>query len=510
MIVLEAKRIIKEFPGVKALQGVDFTLEHGEVHALVGENGAGKSTLVKILTGIHQPNSGTIVVGGRECAEIPNAKAAFDMGISVIHQELNLMPHLDVATNIFIDRMPRMAGGFLVDWKKLYVDADEVLKRVSADFSSRTKVNELSISQQQLVEIAKSISRNSNILFMDEPTSSLTPAEVDKLFEIIDSLKGQGISIVYISHKLDEIMRSSDRITILRDGQRMLTKCVHDITVDEMINVMVGGMLKDRYPKERFEISDDVLLEVRGLNQKDVLHDINLKVKKGEILGITGLMGAGRTELARAIFGADPIDAGEIFIEGKKVKIKNVSNAINEGIALLTEDRKTQGMLLGLSINENTIIPSLGCRAVKKNFMKAIFLRGKKISVNTIHYANMLKVKTPTIQQKVANLSGGNQQKVIICKWLSTKSKIMIFDEPTRGIDVGTKAEIYKIMQSLAKEGAGIIMISSELPEVLGISDRVLVMRKGRIVAEVDPQETREDEVVKHYAMEVSHENSSL
>ena len=500
MYVLEAKGIIKTFPGVKALQDVDFALEPQEIHALMGENGAGKSTLVKVLTGVYQADGGTITLGDKVLQRIETTKQAFDLGISVIHQELNLLPHLDVATNIYIGRLPKNALG-LVDWKKVHADADEVLRQVAADFDSHDIVRDLSVSQQQLVEIAKSVSRKAKILFFDEPTSSLTPAEVQNLFRIMRNLKEQGITMVYISHKLDEIEEIADRITVMRDGRKVMTKNMKDVSMDEIISAMVGGMITNRYPKNYVEIGGPIF-EVKDLNRKGVLHDINFTLRSGEILGITGLMGAGRTELARAIFGADPIDSGEIFVEGKKVKIRNVSDAINAGIGLLTEDRKTQGLLLNLSVNDNTAIAALNSKKASKKLTVRGMLHKKKIRENTELYCRKLQVKTPSIQQKVVNLSGGNQQKVIIGKWLSTDSKILIFDEPTRGIDVGTKAEIYKIMEELAASGVGIIMISTELPETLGISDRVLVMRKGRIVAELDPKKTTEEEIVSYSAME--------
>ena len=500
MYVLEAKGIIKTFPGVKALQDVDFALEPQEIHALMGENGAGKSTLVKVLTGVYQADGGTITIGDKVLQRIETTKQAFDLGISVIHQELNLLPHLDVATNIYIGRLPKTALG-LVDWKKVHADADEVLRQVAADFDSHDIVRDLSVSQQQLVEIAKSVSRKAKILFFDEPTSSLTPAEVQNLFRIMRNLKEQGITMVYISHKLDEIEEIADRITVMRDGRKVMTKNMKDVSMDEIISAMVGGMITNRYPKNYVEIGGPIF-EVKDLNRKGVLHDINFTLRSGEILGITGLMGAGRTELARAIFGADPIDSGEIFVEGKKVKIRNVSDAINAGIGLLTEDRKTQGLLLNLSVNDNTAIAALNSKKASKKLTARGMLHKQKIRENTELYCKKLQVKTPSIQQKVVNLSGGNQQKVIIGKWLSTDSKILIFDEPTRGIDVGTKAEIYKIMEELAASGVGIIMISTELPETLGISDRVLVMRKGRIVAELDPKKTSEEEIVSYSAME--------
>ena len=388
-----------------------------------------------------------------------------------------------------------------MDWKKVHADADEVLRQVAADFDSHDIVRDLSVSQQQLVEIAKSVSRKAKILFFDEPTSSLTPAEVQNLFRIMRNLKEQGITMVYISHKLDEIEEIADRITVMRDGRKVMTKNMKDVSMDEIISAMVGGMITNRYPKNYVEIGGPIF-EVKDLNRKGVLHDINFTLRSGEILGITGLMGAGRTELARAIFGADPIDSGEIFVEGKKVKIRNVSDAINAGIGLLTEDRKTQGLLLNLSVNDNTAIAALNSKKASKKLTVRGMLHKKKIRENTELYCKKLQVKTPSIQQKVVNLSGGNQQKVIIGKWLSTDSKILIFDEPTRGIDVGTKAEIYKIMEELAASGVGIIMISTELPETLGISDRVLVMRKGRIVAELDPKKTSEEEIVSYSAME--------
>ena len=500
MYVLEAKGIMKTFPGVKALQDVDFALEPQEIHGLMGENGAGKSTLVKVLTGVYQADGGTITIGDKVLQRIETTKQAFDLGISVIHQELNLLPHLDVATNIYIGRLPKTALG-LVDWKKVHADADEVLRQVAADFDSHDIVRDLSVSQQQLVEIAKSVSRKAKILFFDEPTSSLTPAEVQNLFRIMRNLKEQGITMVYISHKLDEIEEIADRITVMRDGRKVMTKNMKDVSMDEIISAMVGGMITNRYPKNYVEIGGPIF-EVKDLNRKGVLHDINFTLRSGEILGITGLMGAGRTELARAIFGADPIDSGEIFVEGKKVKIRNVSDAINAGIGLLTEDRKTQGLLLNLSVNDNTAIAALNSKKASKKLTVRGMLHKKKIRENTELYCKKLQVKTPSIQQKVVNLSGGNQQKVIIGKWLSTDSKILIFDEPTRGIDVGTKAEIYKIMEELAASGVGIIMISTELPETLGISDRVLVMRKGRIVAELDPKKTSEEEIVSYSAME--------
>lgn len=498
MYVLEAKGIMKTFPGVKALQDVDFALEPQEIHALMGENGAGKSTLVKVLTGVYQADGGTITLGDKVLQRIETTKQAFDLGISVIHQELNLLPHLDVATNIYIGRLPKNALG-LVDWKKVHADADEVLRQVAADFDSHDIVRDLSVSQQQLVEIAKSVSRKAKILFFDEPTSSLTPAEVQNLFRIMRNLKEQGITMVYISHKLDEIEEIADRITVMRDGRKVMTKNMKDVSMDEIISAMVGGMITNRYPKNYVEIGGPIF-EVKDLNRKGVLHDINFTLRSGEILGITGLMGAGRTELARAIFGADPIDSGEIFVEGKKVKIRNVSDAINAGIGLLTEDRKTQGLLLNLSVNDNTAIAALNSKKASKKLTARGMLHKKKIRENTELYCKKLQVKTPSIQQKVVNLSGGNQQKVIIGKWLSTDSKILIFDEPTRGIDVGTKVEIQKLVLQLAAEGKSVTFISSEIDEMLRVCSRLVVMRDRQVVGELRGSDLNQSSIMKTIA----------
>ena len=502
MIVLEAKKITRQYPGVLALDSVDFDIEEGEVHALIGENGAGKSTLVKQLTGVDQPNSGEICVNGKSFKSISSPVEAFELGVSVIHQELSTMPDLDVAQNIFVGRLPQKKGTALIDWKKAYCDANKLLELVHADFTSKALVRNLSISQQQLVEVAKAISRNAKVIFMDEPTSSLTPDEVEKLFDIINGLKKEKIAVVYISHKLEETMRIADRVTILRDGKKMLTSSAKDITLDEIITVMVGGMLKNRYPKEHVDIGEPVL-EIRNLNRAGVLHDINFHVNRGEILALTGLLGAGRTETVRAIFGADPIDSGEIYMNGERQKIRNVSDAIKAGIVLLTENRKDQGLMLGLSVCENIMTASINSPKVQNKYSLLGFLKHKCIRESNDFYYKKLRIKTPSMKQRVKLLSGGNQQKVVIAKWLATEATVFMFDEPTRGIDVGAKAEIYKIMEELARKGNSIIMISTEIPEVINISDRILVMREGRIVAELDPATTDEETITRYSAMEV-------
>lgn len=503
MSILYTENLSKSFPGVKVLQNINFDLKEGEVHALLGENGAGKSTLVKILTGIYQPDGGKFYLHGKEL-HLHNPSEAFLHGISVIHQELNLLPELDVATNIFLNDLPVRSGKgnplSFVNRQQMYKDAEKYLKIVDLDVSPRTKIKELSISKCQLVEIAKAISRDARIIFMDEPTSSLTPTEQEKLFEIIRDLKGRGISIVYISHKLDEIKKICDRVSIMRDGVMVSTNRVEDITLDDMVRGMVGRDITNRFPKGESN-PGDIMLEVKNLNEPGVLKDINFYVRSGEILGLSGLVGAGRTELARALFGADKISSGEIYINGKKTVIRNVRDAINNGFALLTEDRKAQGLLLDMSVDYNVSISSLNCTRTKGKFFHGPFTNRKKIQENTKKYVEMINIKTPHIQQKVKNLSGGNQQKVILGKWLSTDAKIIIFDEPTRGIDVGAKVEIYSLMERLTKEGNAIIMISSELPEVMGISDRILVMHEGAIVAEVNAKEATEELLVKYASM---------
>lgn len=504
MAILYTENISKSFPGVKVLQDINFDLEEGEVHALLGENGAGKSTLVKILTGIHQPDGGKVFLHGKEL-KLLNPREAFAHGISVIHQELNLQPELDVATNIFLSDLPvhsKKDGHALsfVNRKKMYEEAEKLLKIVDLRVSPKTKIKNLSISKCQQVEIAKAISRNAQIIFMDEPTSSLTPNEQEKLFKIIQDLKSRGIAIVYISHKLDEIKKICDRVSIMRDGIMVSTNRVEDVTMDDMVRGMVGRDITNRFPKTE-STPGEIMLEVKNLNEPGVLKDISFHVRAGEILGLSGLVGAGRTELARALFGADKISSGEIFINGKQVKINNVRDAINNGFALLTEDRKVQGLLLDMSVDYNTSIASLNCERTRRKFFRGPFTNRKKIQQNTEKFVELINIKTPSIRQKVKNLSGGNQQKVILGKWLSTDAKIIIFDEPTRGIDVGAKVEIYLLMEQLTKEGNAIIMISSELPEVMGISDRILVMHEGQIAAEVNAKDATEELLVKYASM---------
>lgn len=503
MPILSTQGLIKSFPGVKVLQNINFELEAGEVHALLGENGAGKSTLVKILTGVYQPDGGKIFLDGEEI-HFSSTNEAYEKGIAVIHQELNLIPELDAATNIFLGNLPvrgeKRHALSLVDKREMYTRAEECLRAVNLDVSPRVKAKDLSVSKCQLVEIAKVVSRESRIVFMDEPTSSLTPSEQERLFAIIRDLKSRGIAIVYISHKLEEIGEICDRVSIMRDGVMTRTARLSEITIDEMVEGMVGRDISERYPKAASQ-PGGVMLEVRNLNEPGVLKDISFTVRSGEILGLSGLMGAGRTEMARAIFGADKVSGGEIYIEGRKVKIRSTRDAIENGLALLTEDRKTQGLFLGMSVNDNIAVASLNCRRKKKEFYSGPCIRKKAVRENSEKFIDRINIKTPSVRQMVKNLSGGNQQKVILGKWLSTDAKIFIFDEPTRGIDVGAKVEIYALMEQLTANGAAIIMISSELPEIMAISDRILVMHEGEIVAEVDAKDATEELLVKYASM---------
>ncbi len=484
--VLEMKGIVKEYPGVKALKGVDFHLKRGEVHALVGENGAGKSTLMKILGGAETRDGGEIILEGRR-VEIHNPHEAEKLGISIIYQEFNLIPFLSVAENIFLGREPRR--GIFVDWRQLYSNARAVLDQLGLEIDLKAKISGLSVAQQQMVEIAKAISVKSRIIVMDEPSATLTLHELERLFGLTRKLKEQGVGIIYISHRLEEVFEIAGRVTVFRDGERISTRDVRDVTKDHLIREMVGRELKDDYPKRNAAAGQE-LLRVEGLTRKGVLHEISFSLRKGEILGITGLVGAGRTELVRAIFGADPIDKGEIYLDGRKLKILSPQDAINSGLCLMTEDRKRQGLVLGMTVRENITIADL------RGLSRAGFIHRVDERKIAGRFVGELNIRTPSVEQKVRNLSGGNQQKVVLAKWLFARSRVVIFDEPTRGIDVGAKQEIYRLMNDLAETGTGIIMISSELPEVLGMSDRILVMQEGRIRAELGGGEATQESIM--------------
>lgn len=487
--VLEMRDITKRFPGVVAVKNGQLNLRPGEVHCLVGENGAGKSTLMKILSGAVPLDSGSIIVDG-EAVHIHSPHHAQQLGISMIYQEFNLSPYLSIAENIFLGREPRLGRSPFINWRRMYADAREILGRIGVKLNVRRPINECSVAQQQMVEIAKAISFNSKIIVMDEPSATLTDHELRALFELIGELKRQGIGMIYISHRLEEIFEIGDRVTVMRDGEYIATKGVTDVTRDEIIKMMVGRELTHEFPKEVFARGKE-RLRIDGLTRKGAFEGIGFSLHEGEIVGLTGLVGAGRTEVARAIFGADPIDAGTIMLDGKSITVKSPQDAIRQGIGLLTEDRKNQGLILGMSVRENTTLANL--RALVRMF----FISRSKERQVSANFVRELQIKTPSVEQAAQNLSGGNQQKVVLAKWLFTESKILIFDEPTRGIDVGAKVEIYKLMNELVRKGVCILMISSELPEVLGMCDRILVMHEGRISGELARGEATQERIMR-------------
>jgi ribose transport system ATP-binding protein len=484
--VLEMRGIRKEFPGVIALDGVDLTLHAGEVHMLLGENGAGKSTLMKILSGAYRKDGGGICLNGTP-VEIAGPRHALQLGIRVIYQELNLVPHLSVAENIFLGAEPTRFAGF-IDWHRLYESAAQLLAELGMPISARTPLTELSLAQRQMVEIAKALRLQAAVLVMDEPTSALTSREVDQLFALIARLAGRGVAVVYITHRLDEVYRIGDRVTVLRDGRHVATQALSDVTVTDLVRMMANRNLQEHFPKRRAAAGRE-LLKVEGLGRGGVLRDIHLSLHAGEVVGIAGLLGAGRTELARVLAGADHADAGRIMRDGVVVTIRTPAHAIANGIGLLPEDRKADGLVAGLSVAKNMALPH-GRRLAPSGFLPdGCEERLAEPMVND------LRVKaTPT--QAVRLLSGGNQQKVVLGKWLAGDARVFIFDEPTRGVDVAAKVEIYNLMNRLTESGAGIIMISSELPELLGMSDRILVMRGGTIQAEFDAESATQENIL--------------
>ena len=489
--VLEMENISKEFPGVKALQNVQLKIKPNSVHALMGENGAGKSTLMKCLFGIYIKDTGTIKLEGKEIAFI-NSKDALEHGVSMVHQELNQVIQRNVMDNIWLGRYPKKYG--LVDENKMYNDTLEIFKKLDIKIDPREKVSNLSVSQMQMLEIAKAVSYNSKVLILDEPTSSLTENEVGHLFRIIRQLQGSGIGIVYISHKMEEIKEICDEITILRDGQWITTRTVADLSTDEIINLMVGRELTNRFP-QKDNTPKDVIMQVKDLNSK-YLTEINFELRKGEILGIAGLVGAKRTEVVETIFGVLQKDSGDIILHGNKIDIKEPKDAITNGIALITEDRRRTGLFSMLNIRFNSIISNV--RAYKTKYG---LLNDALVTDDTQWVIDSMKVKTPSQKTNIGNLSGGNQQKVIIGRWLLTQPEVLLMDEPTRGIDVGAKFEIYQLMINLAKNDKGVIMISSEMPELLGVTDRILVMSNGRVAGIVDTKTTSQEEILRLTAM---------
>jgi ribose transport system ATP-binding protein len=488
--LLFLENISKEFPGVKALQGVHFDLRRGEVHAVCGENGAGKSTLMKIISGVYAPTSGRLVYKNvaRSFSSPLEAEA---LGIAIIHQELNLVPHLSVAENIYLAREPRR--GFFVDRKALKANARACLDRLGVAIDPERTVRELSVAQCQMVEIAKALSLDAEVLIMDEPTSSLTEQETRRLFEVIRDLKASGVGIVYISHRLDEMAEIVDRVTVLRDGRHVGTDDFAETNIDAIVARMVGRPLEEKFPERSSRPTQEVMLAARGLTRHGVFEGVDFDLRRGEILGFAGLMGAGRTEVARAVFGADPLDAGAITLEGRQLKIRSPRDAIAAGLAYLSEDRKAQGLAIKMPVDANLTLANMG--AVSDRFGWIDFAGHAGVAKK---YIELLNIKTPSASQPVRLLSGGNQQKIIIGKWLFRKSRVLIFDEPTRGIDVGAKFAIYKIMDELAAQGIGVILISSELPEILGITDRVAVFHRGRIAGVLNSAETDQEEIMRY------------
>jgi ribose transport system ATP-binding protein len=480
-------QITKKYPGVIALDNVDFELEKGEVHVLIGENGAGKSTLMKILSGAEIKNSGKIFLEDKEVS-ITNPIDAQKLGIVMIYQELNLVPQLSVGENIFLGREPKKKNG-LIDWDKLYDESVKYLSKLSSDINPRKKVEALSVAEQQIVEVAKALSYNARIIIMDEPTAALTTKEVVELFKVIKWLKSQGIGIIYISHRMEEIYEVGDRITILRDGKFVHRCKLNEITREEIIHKMVGRELDKEFPKKFFQKGKEIL-RVENISRKGVVDNVSFSLYQGELLGFSGLVGAGRTELARLIFGADKKSSGKIYLEGKEVEINSPADAIKNGIALLTEDRNKQGLILDMSVAQNVTLSNLA------GIMKGLFIDRKKEKDVVTEYSNDLNIRTPSIYQITRNLSGGNRQKVVLARWLFTNSKVVIFDEPTRGIDVGAKYEIYNLINNLLEKGIAVIMISSELPELLGMCDKIAVMHRGKIKDILDHKEATQEKIM--------------
>ena len=487
-VILEMRNIDKSFPGVHALNDVSFDVRRGEVHALMGENGAGKSTLMKVLTGIYTKDSGTILFEGKE-VEFHNAREAQEAGIVIVHQELNMMGHLTVAQNIFVGR--EFKKGIMIDDKKMNEEARKLFKRLNIDIDPTETMSRLTVGKQQMCEIAKAISHDAKVIVFDEPSAALTEAEISELFKIIRDLRSQNIGIVYISHRMDEIKVITDRVTVMRDGSYVGTLITKDSTKDDIVNMMVGRVIYEE-PKSHSMVPPDapVVLKVEHLNAGRLVQDVSFELRKGEILGFSGLMGAGRTETARAIFGADPKESGDIYINGKLVQIHSPQDAVKNGIGYLSEDRKRYGVVVQKTVSENTTMASL------ERYIRSFFIDKKAEKETAEDYVGQLSIKTPSVDQLVVNLSGGNQQKVVLAKWLVRNCDILIFDEPTRGIDVGAKSEIYKLMNELAQQGKSIIMISSEMTEILRMSDRILVMCEGKKTGEIAIEDATQEAIM--------------
>ena len=496
--LVEMRGISKDFPGVHAVVDAAFDLRPGEVHALVGENGAGKSTLMKVLAGIYAPDSGIIHYKGVETA-IPSPRAAQDLGITIIHQELNLMPHLTVAQNMYIGREPRGRAPFLVDDRRLNQRAGELLDRLGLKLDPRTRVGDLAVAKQQIVEIAKALSFNAQVLIMDEPTAALTEVEVDELFRITRDLRANGVGVVHISHRLEELKQIADRVTVMRDGRHIATMDAAEAPIERIIALMVGRAIYEEAPEIPASADAEVVLEVRGLRRGRMVRDVSFQLRRGEILGFAGLVGAGRTETARVIFGADRADAGEILVRGRSVRISSPTDAVRHGIGYLSEDRKRYGLALGMDVETNIVLAAL------RKFLDALGRVNTRLTrAAADQRVKELTIRTPSVRQRVRNLSGGTQQKVVVGKWLTADTDILIFDEPTRGIDVGAKSEIYHLLNELTRRGKSIIMISSELPEILRMSHRIVVMCEGRVTGELSGREATQERIMTYATQRAS------
>lgn len=494
--LLQIQNVTKRFPGVLALNNVSFDVERGKVHALVGENGAGKSTLMKILSGVYQADGGQILFK-RQPIDYTNPRQAQAAGITTIYQELNQIPLLTVMENIFLGS--EITRGPLINWKEIRQQSRALLEKLHVDVDPTVQLSQLGVGQAQMIEVAKALHHDAELIIMDEPTAALSLREIENLFEIVRELRDNGVAVIFISHHLDEAFEICDTITVLRDGEHISTQPTESLNMDELIRLMVGRRLDEQFPKEVAEKGEE-LLRVENLNQEGKLYNINFSVHAGEVLGVAGLVGAGRTELMRAIFRADLIDSGQVYVEGKPIKIDNPCDAIRQGIALLTEDRKSQGLLLHLSTKDNISI------TVLDDFVRWLLIESKKEQELARQYVKSIDIKISGLGQLARNLSGGNQQKVVLSKWLATRPKVLLFDEPTRGIDVGAKVEIYKLINAFVADGGAVIMVSSELPEILGMSDRIMVIHQGHVSGFLDRSEATQERIME---MATTHNNNN-
>lgn len=486
--VLDVRKISKAFPGVKALDAVDLSLRGGEVHALIGENGAGKSTLIKILAGVYFKDEGDILFNGSP-VEISTPSDSLKLGIKVVFQELSLIPHMTVGENVFLESFP-LKNNRTIDWDVLYEKTQDLLDTIGLDITPKTKVYKLTVSQQQMVEIARALSHEAKVIIMDEPTSALTPNEVDHLFNVIRKLKERGIGILYVTHKLEEVMALCDRVTVFRDGKLISSREVSETSTDNLVTDMVGRSIQTLFPRSHAG-KGDVVLDVRSLSTEKKLREVSFQVRGGEVVGIFGLMGAGRTELAKAMFGLDAVQSGSISIEGQELRQGSTSQSTRMGLGYLTEDRKGEGLVLQMSVAQNITLPSL------EDISSAGFIKRKEETTRSQEFVDAFSIKTPSLRQKVMYLSGGNQQKVLLARWLMKKLKVIILDEPTRGIDVGAKAEIHRLIDELASKGLAIVVMTSEMPELLGVSDHIIVMCDGRITGEFSRENAEMEKILE-------------